>query len=1283
MAGLLKRILSSITSSPRGRELTKNRARRSLKIEPLEGRSLMALDLAVIAGNAFIDTNSNSTFDSGVDTAVGNATIQLYRDANSNNTFDLLTDTLVATATSNATTGAYQFASTNAGGVLAANTITAGTYFVRQLQSGSLSPPTPTVVTITNTNRNGAQVQVIDPFSTTAQSVVANSGTPTASSAIAAPEAIGGTRTLIATYASGAQSLAVDVIPGAQILTYNSGFGVDGSVLVQYDGDTNAGTFNRTGLGSQNLRGSSTTASLAGIQLSVLGDQANAQAFVRIFTNATDFSTATIQIPTSSTNQDVFVPFSQFVNSGAGADFTNVGAIEVEIDGVVQLDASVQVVRSVRPDPVTSNLQNTQSMSIGNLVFRDLDSNRDFNGADVGIGNVRVELYNDVNNNSTFESGTDTLVTFTTTATSGTIGSYVFTGLAAGNYVVVIPSSQFGTGQPLLDHRVSGTAGPLDTNNRNQGTLATGGNVFAPVSLTLGAEPTNDGDTDNNTNLTVDFGFTNTTLQLTKTDTPDPVIVGGNLTYTLTATNNGPSSTTNTIISDPVPTGFTVTTATFTVAGGPSQNATNTAGTVSTPGFTLASGQNAVLTIVGTVGSTFVTGTTNTGTVDSDQTDAVTSQAQTAVTPNIDLAIDKSIVGGVTTVGLGGTLTYRLTLTNTSGSTVTNVQVFDDLPAGFTPGTLPTGVVAGTAPNDLIWTITSIAANGTATVDIPVNVTTAATVGTGRRNTATINIAGLTGFNDTNTANNTDFIDVTVEPRYDLLVTKTNNATAVTTGQTITYTITVNNNGPSDATNVQVTDTLPAALEFISAQSNNTNIGTITGQAYSATLATLASGATTTISLVARVRANATGTNVANTVNIAADNPTQETGTRANTATDTDPLTRVVTLNINKDDSADPVVAGGANFNYIVTAFNSGSADAPNVLFSDPLPTGVTFVSGTFEVNETTSRNGTVTFNSTTNRLEANLGTLLAGGTSTTNRALITLVVRADATAAAGTVNNTATLTSPDNTTGVTNTESTTINRSFDLTVTKQDGLTTLTRGQSVTYTITVTNTGPSAATAVNVSDTLPPNMTFVSATSGFTNANGVITGQIPSINPNASSTVTIVATVSNDAPNGANLTNTVTVNSAGETNTANNTATDTSTVASTANLSGRVYVDSNGNGVRDTNEPGIAGVTMTVTGTATSGGASVTRTTTTDANGEYTFSDLPVGTYSVSQTQPNLFSSVSTNVGTVGGQASGTGSENRISNINLTGNSVLNNFGETILLSKRWFLSSSPRPPQ
>ncbi len=51
------------------------------------------------------------------------------------------------------------------------------------------------------------------------------------------------------------------------------------------------------------------------------------------------------------------------------------------------------------------------------------------------------------------------------------------------------------------------------------------------------------------------------------------------------------------------------------------------------------------------------------------------------------------------------------------------------------------------------------------------------------------------GFNDTNTVNNTSTVNVTVEPRYDLEITKTDGLTTVATGQTITYTLSINNSG--------------------------------------------------------------------------------------------------------------------------------------------------------------------------------------------------------------------------------------------------------------------------------------------------------------------------------------------------------------------------------------------------------------------------------------------------------------------------------------------------------
>jgi hypothetical protein len=78
--------------------------------------------------------------------------------------------------------------------------------------------------------------------------------------------------------------------------------------------------------------------------------------------------------------------------------------------------------------------------------------------------------------------------------------------------------------------------------------------------------------------------------------------------------------------------------------------------------------------------------------------------------------------------------------------------------------------------------------------------------------------------------------------------------------------------------------------------------------------------------------------------------------------------------------------------------------------------------------------------------------------------------------------------------------------------------------------------------------------------------------------------------------------------------------------------LSGFVYVDENDDGVKDAVEKPIAGVTVTLTGSG------ITRTTTTDANGFYRFADLPVGTYTVTETQPADFDDGKDTPGTKGG---------------------------------------------
>jgi large repetitive protein len=112
--------------------------------------------------------------------------------------------------------------------------------------------------------------------------------------------------------------------------------------------------------------------------------------------------------------------------------------------------------------------------------------------------------------------------------------------------------------------------------------------------------------------------------------------------------------------------------------------------------------------------------------------------------------------------------------------------------------------------------------------------------------------------------------------------------------------------------------------------------------------------------------------------------------------------------------------------------------------------------------------------------------------------------------------------------------------------------------------------------------------------------------------------------------------------------------------------LSGNVYQDQNRDGVRNGTDPGIAGVTVRLSGT-TGDGVDIctlmTCTLQTGSDGSYAFVGLPAGTYTLTETQPSGYGDGAENLGTTGGTAS----DNVIANIALTGGvaSIGNNFGE------------------
>ena len=92
---------------------------------------------------------------------------------------------------------------------------------------------------------------------------------------------------------------------------------------------------------------------------------------------------------------------------------------------------------------------------MGNYVWYDTNNNGSVDGGEVPIGNVVVELYHDADGNGVIDPTEQTPIA--TTSTDPMTGLYLFEDLPEGDYIVGIPSSEFGSGEPLENLYSSGT----------------------------------------------------------------------------------------------------------------------------------------------------------------------------------------------------------------------------------------------------------------------------------------------------------------------------------------------------------------------------------------------------------------------------------------------------------------------------------------------------------------------------------------------------------------------------------------------------------------------------------------------------------------------------------------------------------------------------------------------------------------------------------------------------------------------------------------------------------
>ena len=220
----------------------------------------------------------------------------------------------------------------------------------------------------------------------------------------------------------------------------------------------------------------------------------------------------------------------------------------MQITGVDGVDGDISLISAIGPNVQTVNMQNFNQLSLGNLVWNDGNNNGLYNSAtEPGMANVKLDLYSVPSASSTF-SPSDTLVTTTTTDADG---GYLFTNLFPGNYIVQVDPSNFASGGVLYGYEASTGLSPVPNANdgiygENKGTGISGeGVVSGAITLTGNGAPLVGGNTDANSYVTMDFGMVGLAdLAVNKTASPDPVIAGNDLTYTITATNNGPIAAT-------------------------------------------------------------------------------------------------------------------------------------------------------------------------------------------------------------------------------------------------------------------------------------------------------------------------------------------------------------------------------------------------------------------------------------------------------------------------------------------------------------------------------------------------------------------------------------------------------------------------------------------------------------------------------------------------------------------------------------------------------------------
>jgi len=580
------------------------------------------------------------------------------------------------------------------------------------------------------------------------------------------------------------------------------------------------------------------------------------------------------------------------------------------------------------------------------------------------------------------------------------------------------------------------------------------------------------GDQEVNRTDTITFSTTATDLALEKSVDTSVVQQSDTVQFSLTITNQGPNNASGIVVNDLLPSGLSYLGSTPSVGSYDQATGNWTVGTFTTDA-------SATLTIEALVSA--ATGNiVNTATIAAlNETDGYAgnnSASATLYVGGTDIRINKSV--DYDYPAENELIVFSIRALNLGPNNGSGVLVTDLLPAGLSYDSATGYSATQGSYNEVtgVWTVGDLANGIGAVLTIP------ARPAPGTANTVLTNTASLTGINEPeiNPANNSAGVDIKVN-FHDLELTKLvgvgpsynplADIAVPNEGDSVRYKLVVTNNGPNDASGVEVTDQLPAGVSYD--RINQISQGNYNPATGIWSVGALTSGSTATLQIDADVNNNTAGQTIINSAEITASDYLDdiESNNSAAATIKIDGTDLQITKTVN-----DSIPSPGGPITYTLTVTNNGPNPASGVAVTDILPTGVSYTghSASSGTSYDAKSNGKASWVwdignlSVTGSATLTINATVENGTSGQNISNVAMITESDQ-ADPNYLNNVASsVISVDGT---------------DLAITKTVDDATPNENQDVTYTITITNNGPTNATGVEVKDLLPPEVSFQSAT--------------------------------------------------------------------------------------------------------------------------------------------------------------------------------------------------------